>query len=453
MEKPRRESFKQAMTMIGGRITLKIFTIGILTLLLLYPATMIESLIQEREGRQEEAVDEISSKWGTAQTVMGPVISIPYKLPDEKLSYMHFLPDTLHISGKIDPEIRYRGIYEAVLYNAKLELTGSFSYPQPKLLRVARNDIEWSKASISLGTSDIRGIRKTITAQLNGKDMVMKPGLHTHDVMSSGVSAAIILDPQVKKYSFKFVIDLNGSDRIGFVPVGKTTTVALSAKWPNPSFDGSYLPSKRSMRSTDFTAEWRVLDLNRDYPQQWKGDAYKKETQRSSFGVGLFTPVDFYQKSIRTTKYAILFVALTFMAFFISEMVARVRLHFVQYLLIGLAIITFYTLLFSLSEHINFGKAYAMSSVAVIVLVTAYARSILKQTRLAMIVGGILAVVYGYSYWLLQMVDYALVVGSIGIFIVLSVIMYVTRNLDWYSLRASVKEDGELPDRNAAQNP
>ncbi len=436
---------KNIWSMLGNPISLKVAAIGALTLLLLVPVTMIESLIQEREDRQKEVLVEIGSKWGGEQAIIGPIISIPYRSTTDSVLYMHFLPETLRINGEVYPQVRYRGIFEAVLYNAKLVLTGTFSLPKTKKLKlpaeITDRAIEWSRASICVGFSDMRGITEPIVAKVNENKSIMNPGLDTNDLMSSGVSAGIVLERETKVYSFKFEVNLTGSDRINFIPVGKSTTVSLSSQWPNPSFCGAYLPTERSVNEKGFTATWKVLDFNRDYPQQWVGNIYRDQAEKSSFGVGLFTPVDFYQKSMRTTKYAILFVVLTFVAFFISEIVAKVRLHPVQYLLIGLAIIAFYALLFSLSEHIYFGTAYAISSMAVIVLVTVYARSILKKPKLAIVVGGVLAIVYAYSYWLLQMVDYALVVGSVGLFMVLSIIMFVTRNIDWYSIKVGHGSD------------
>jgi inner membrane protein len=431
-------------SLLGGPVILKMIAIGVLTLVLLVPATMIQSLIRERENRQKEVIHEISSKWGHEQTIIGPVISIPYQRWNEGLCYLHFLPDTLHVSGTINPEKRHRGTFDAVMYNAQLVLTGNFSYPDLPKLDIPDKDIEWSGATLSLGISDIRGLRELITVHVNDVTLDVNPGLPTKDLMSSGVSAPIALNRETKKYTFRIEVNLNGSEGIDFVPTGKTTTVSLSSGWPNPSFRGAYLPAEREMTDNGFTANWTILDLNREYPQQWKQTEYTRQAKKSAFGVGLFTPVDFYQKSMRTTKYAILFVVLTFLAFLVSEMVAKVRLHPMQYLLIGLAIITFYTLLLSLSEHIGFTTAYAVSSVAVIILVAAYAKSILKRSKLAITMGAVLAAVYGYSYWLLQMVDYALVAGSVGLFIVLSIIMFFTRDVDWYSIKVG-PESGEHP--------
>ncbi len=457
---------------LGSPIAAKAITIAILTLLLLMPMSMIQSLIEERAARQKSVVEEIGSKWGRQQTVMGPIISIPYKVGYQRSEHLHFLPETLKVEGNVSPEVRYRGIFEAVLYNARLVITGRFSHPRPEALGVSPGHIDWQKAVISLGLSDVRGIRERITAKINGVDIPMSPKLTTGNLMSSGVSGRIKLKPYhqlpgparegaklessatddrpltsvsgaetrnntrpTNTYTFRIELSFTGSERIAFLPVGESTSVTLSSDWPSPSFDGAYLPVDRKLEETGFSATWKILDLNRNFPQQWKGRGLWNKAESAGFGVGLITPVDFYQKSMRTTKYAILFVALTFAAFFISELTARVRLHPIQYLLIGVAITTFYTLLLSLSEHIGFTPSYIISAAAVTILVTVYAGSVLRSRALAVIVGAVMAIVYAYLYMVLQMVDYALVVGSVGLFVVISVIMFVTRHIDWYALK------------------
>lgn len=437
---------KSIAPIVSNPVSIKLIAIGIITLLLLKPASMIQSLIDEREDRQTSVVSEISSKWGAEQTITGPIISVPYKTASNSTHYMNFLPTDLLITGNLKPKVLHRGIFDAVVYKAGLQISGVFTYPDIEKLKVSPNSIDWSGASVSLGVSDVRGIKDKIIAQINSKETVMNPGLLVTDVISSGVSAMITLDPRYQEYRFKFQLDLAGSERISFIPLGKSTTVKLSSNWPSPNFDGAYLPQKREITDKGFNAMWKVLDLNRDYPQQWLGAKFKEQTKESAFSVGLVTPVDFYRKSMRTTKYASLFVVLIFTAFFISEMVAQVRLHPIQYLLIGIAVITFYILLLSLSEHINFRGAYLISSASIIALVSLYAWSILNSSRLAAIVCGALSVIYGYLYWLLQMVDYALLVGSIGLFAALSVIMYVTRKIDWYSLKVNDRMTEENSD-------
>jgi len=413
----------------------------ILVLILLIPAAMIESLIQERKSRKQEVISEIGAKWGQKQTLTGPIISIPYKNyykdtnndVSYSIKYAHFLPDSLNISGKMTPEIRYRGIYETVLYNARLELTGSFSYPQIDQLNIKSEDFIWSGTIISIGISDMRGITEQIDAKFNGNPISMNPGLETNDIYSYGVSAKIALPNQNDNYSFNYVINLNGSHQMDFIPVGKLTDVLITSDWTDPSFTGGYLPSTRIIDNNGFSANWKIFDLNRNYPQCWIGNSHNIDN--SAFGVELFIPVDIYQKSIRTVKYALMFIVLTFIAFFFSEVMNRLKVHPIQYLLIGLAISIFYTLLISISEHTTFNFAYILSSLAVITLITGYAKSILKNNRMSAMVGSVLVILYGYLFIILQLEDYALLMGSIGLFIVLSLVMYITRKIDWYAIR------------------
>ncbi|MFH0953602.1 MAG: cell envelope integrity protein CreD [Verrucomicrobiota bacterium] len=430
----------------GGRIarirastTFKILVIGFLMLVLLIPAGMVQSLIRERECRQSEVIREISSKWGQAQTIQGPILSVPYRVASrtgDGSGYavqhsLRILPENLSITGDVRTQLRYRGIYEAVLYTAKARLAGDFVLPDLKELGLSERDLDWSRATISVGLSDMKGINEDIRATLNGAEVVLNPGMETAALQGPGVSARVGLRRAPEKLAFSLDIDLNGSRRFALVPVGRVTTVELSSGWPSPSFDGSFLPAERRVGKDGFTAQWKVLHLNRSYPQFWTDNAY--QTDDSVFGVSLVIPTDSYLKSTRTAKYAALFIALTFLAFFISETMRRIRIHPFQYLLIGLALIVFYTLLISISEHLSFGKGYLVASAATIALITGYARSVLRKQSLALLVGSLLTVLYAYLYVLLQLEDYALLLGSIGLFVILGLVMFLTRKVDWYA--------------------
>jgi inner membrane protein len=432
-------TIKESTSKIGRSVTFKLIVIFILILALLIPASMVKSLIIEREARKQGVVNEISDKWGREQTVTGPIISIPYKEYFEneegkKISvtkYWHLLPDTLDIKSHISPEVRHRGIYEAVLYNTSLIISGTFPAPQSEGMCLPSENMQWSEAFISLGITDMRGIRDNIGASFSEQEISMNPGTETNDVIDSGISAGIRFDDNVKAFAFRLSLNLNGSQEIRFTPVGKTTTVSVQSPWKDPSFSGAFLPIERTVTEKGFSAKWKVLHVNRNYPQSWKGDS--QSLSCSTFGVNLFTPVDIYQKSMRTAKYALMFIVFTFMAFFISEVIKGLRVHPVQYLLIGLAIIVFYALLLSMSEHTGFGVAYLISATAVISLISSYARSILKNNVLTSMVAAILIVLYGCLYILLQLEDYALLMGSVGLFVVLALVMYMTRKIDWYS--------------------
>lgn len=433
------ETLRTANRKIGQSATFKIFVIGFIMATLLIPSSLVQSLIREREERKRTAIHEMNSQWGQQQTIIGPVLSIPYKRTIKNqtgkktaIQYAHILPEEVDIRCDISPEMRYRGIYEAVLYNTKIEISGKFTLPQPDVLGIAADQIAWSEAFVAIGISDMLGIKDRIQVDFNGQKVSMEPGVPTSDVINSGISAEIPISPPKKSYPFEVSLNLNGSQQIDFSPVGKITTAAIQSTWKDPSFSGTFLPITRKITKQGFSAKWKVFHLNRNYPQFWTGTNLK--ISNSTFGVSLFKPADIYQQSMRIAKYALMFIVFTFMAFFLSEVLNQLRVHPIQYFLIGSAVIIFYTLLLAISEHSNFGLAYLISALAVVSLITTYAHSILKSTGATAMVGSLLAILYAYLYILLQVEEYALLMGSIGLFVLLSAIMYVTRKIDWYAI-------------------
>ena len=441
--------FEKANNWVKNSITIRLITIGILILLLLIPVTMVRDLIREREYRQKDAIQEISAKWGGEQTITGLVLSVPYyvnsKVYDDKdnsyklvrtKEYAHFLPDQLIIEGDVSPEMRYRGIYEVIVYNSSLHIKGSLPYPDLKDWKIKNEDIIWDETFVSLGLSDLKGIQDNITVNWNEKGIDLNPGIQTSDVIFNGLSSKIPLNSKdtVKSIlNFSLDININGSSSLFFVPLGKSTHVNLNSSWKNPSFGGAFLPDNREISKDGFTANWNVLHQNRSYPQQFLGST--RGINQSAFGVNLFVPVDEYQKSMRSAKYAVMFITLTFLIFFFVQILNKVRIHPIQYIIVGLALCVFYTLLIALSEHISFDASYLISSVSIITMITLYSYSIAKNSRLTKIIGGILTLLYLFIYSILQIQDYALLMGSIGLFVVLGIIMYLSRKIDWYAIQ------------------
>ncbi|MFN5183987.1 MAG: cell envelope integrity protein CreD [Bacteroidota bacterium] len=455
MEKDKLNFFEKLNNWIKQSITIRLITIGILILLLLIPIAMVESLISERENRKDEAIKEVSSKWGEQQTVKGIVLTIPYKTYTkvfegdktdkfklvESIGYAHFLPEMLDIQGEIKPEIRYRGIYEVIVYNARLNLKGSFSKPSFKEWKTDNSDIMWDDAYLSLGLSDLRSIQEDISINWNDKKFPFNPGVESNDVIQTGISAKFpsgSIDSLGGNSEFSLSLNFNGSSGLYFIPLGKTTKVNLNSKWENPSFDGAFLPDKRDVTNNGFKAMWNVLHLNRSYPQQFKGSV--KGIDESSFGVNLFMPVDEYQKSMRSAKYASMFIALTFFVFFFVQILNKVKIHPIQYIIVGLALCVFYTLLIALSEHLTFKYGYLIASVSVICLITLYAKSIFSKKILFRLIFLILTSLYLFIYTLIQMEDYALLMGSIGLFLVLATLMFLSRKINWYEIKTSGEE-------------
>jgi inner membrane protein len=437
-------------------VMLKVGSIGFLILILMIPMAITQSLVMERRNRQMEASTDISSKWGYAQQVTGPVLVIPYKTVEltketesgkesvkerETNHVAYFLPDNLSITGRMSPAIRYRGIFQVAVYSASLSVKGHFVCPQidnPNIKTV----IDWSGAFVTIGISDLRGIRENITFTWNGNESKCEPGVKLGKMVKSGVTVKNLFQNQPDKadYQFAFDLELNGSGGLSFVPVGKVTNVSIASTWTNPSFDGSFLPESRSISSGGFEAHWKVLELNRNYPQQWVDDHY--ELEPSSFGVSLKLPMENYQITERSMKYSILFVSLTFLVFFFVEILRRMRVHPIQYGLVGLGLVLFYLLLLSLSEHMRFGIAYLIGSFGIIVLITSYSASILKSNRLIALLTSVLTLLYAFLYILLQLQDYALLMGSIGLFLILATVMYLSRKIDWYAMGTTKAEGG-----------
>ena len=441
--------FERANNWLKQSVSIRLFTIGILVLLLLIPVSMVESLIREREARQADAIAEVSSKWGEQQTITGLVLTVPYKTYSkvfegdktdkyklvESKEYAHFLPEELKIDGDISPEVRYRGIYEVIVYNSIVKLSGNFTTPHFEEWKIDNANVLWEDAFISLGLSDLRSIQENISLTWNNKNYFFNPGVESSDVIQNGISTRLPInhsDSLKTKTEFSLNLNFNGSSSLNFIPFGKLTKVNIKSRWKNPSFIGAFLPDKREINPDGFTANWEVLHLNRPFPQSFRGTV--QGIQESSFGVNLIVPVDEYQKSMRSAKYAVIFITLTFLLFFFVQILNGVRIHPVQYIIVGLALCVFYTLLIALSEHIAFKFSYLISSVSIISLITLYAKSIFNNKKLTTLICLILSTLYLFIYSIIQMEDYALLMGSIGLFFVLAVIMYLSRKIDWYAI-------------------
>ncbi len=428
--------------------TIKIAAIVILVLLLLIPVQMIIGLINERNRLQTEASEDISSKWGGAQQIAGPVLSVPYNYfyqdKDKRVlqdtRYLHFLPEKLEMRATMDPQIRKRGIYEIPVYQTEVQLQGHFRFPDISNFKIDPKQIRWDEASVSTGIPDMRGIREKMVLNFEGQEVDFEPGLEQRDLYASGVRAAVLLNTEEPgNLNFEYNIQLRGSRKLEFLPLGKETKVSLKSSWTNPKFSGAFLPEQRELHAAGFEAEWRVFNLNRNFPQQWSGSQYSFE--EAAFGVDLLIPVDNYQKTTRTVKYAVMLIGLSFLVFFFLEILNDVRIHPIQYVFVGLALCLFYTLLLSISEQVNFNIAYGLSGAAIILLIALYAKAILKSTKLSWMLFGLMFILYSYIFVIIQLQDLALLFGSIGLFIVLALVMYLSRKIDWYAVRYGKQPD------------
>jgi inner membrane protein len=428
----------------GLSLGLRLFVIVFLAAALLIPSFLVNVLVDERNRRKEQVVLEVADQWsGGGQVLTAPLLTLPYQhyFKDDKgqvqqeVRYAHFLPEKLWIQGKMEPEVRYRGIYRVALYQAELVISGRFAYPDVAALNLDPGRVLWKDAFITLGMENTKGLQEQVFLTWNQVPRQAEPGVLCKDVVESGISVKVPLAPRQEYYDFVFPLKHSGHEYLSFVPLGKITEVKLEAPWGDPSFIGAFLPDERDIQPGRFSARWQVIDLNRNFPQQWLGSG--QQVGAASFGVRLFQPVDHYQKTTRTTKYAIMFIGLTFLALFLLDVLGRAgqrQVHPIQYLLIGLALVVFYILLLSLSEHIGFGWAYLLASAGIILQIALYTKSVLANWRQTGLIGIILAVLYAYLYLVLQLEDYALLIGSISLFAVMGGVMYLTRKVDWSSL-------------------
>ena len=432
----------------AGQITLKAVIIGIMTLLMLIPVAMLQSMIHERMEYQQEVEAEVGSTWGGPQTVTGPVLVLPYERVDgegknqilEK-GTAYFLPETLRIDGRVDTEVRSRTAHKVLLYKTGLELEGTFTRPDIESLGLQPENIRWDEACLYVGIRYLQGVQSRLSVKWDGLDHGDATPVNNRQLTGSGLTVRIPAEPESGKgrnIPFHLHIDLHGTGSLLFSPVGKETTAHLQSEWETVSFTGNYLPANREIEN-GFTADWKIFEFNRSYPQAWLDGKYamseygfNSPVVESSFGADLRFPLDHYQLSMRSVKYAVMFIALTFFVFFLVELLGHRRIHPVQYLLVSCGLVLFYSLLLALSEHIGFDWAYLVSAVAIVTLITAYSGTIFKKRSQMFRMGIFLTALYVYLYVMLQLEDMALLFGSVGLFVALAIIMYVSRKVNWY---------------------
>lgn len=444
------ETIKKNAEKFSKSLTLKVIIIGAISLILLIPGAMIMELIRERKGRSDESIAKINNLWSNDQTIKGPVMTIPYEeiISDKESTttirhYLNITPDDLTITGKLFPQEKYLGIYKSIIYNSDLIISGSF--PAIDFSKIKHSRILWDEANIRIGISDLRGVSNIPDFKMNGRIYKPEAGGTNADEIGQGlvINPGELLEANgEKKLIFSCQLNLKGSNSINFTPVGRTTTVKINGKWNAPGFTGNFNPEHK-ISEKDFQAEWKVLHFNRNIPDKWI-DNNTDKFDDSIFGVKLVDMINHYQQAERSAKYAIMFIALTFVVFFFVEVLTGKRVHPVQYILVGLGLILFYSLLLSLSEQIGFGWAYLVASIATIGLVSAYTASIFRNYRQAGLLALILGILYCYLYVILQIEELALLVGSIGLFIILGVVMFFSTKINWYK----PAEISEEPDQD-----
>jgi inner membrane protein len=442
----RGNAFQSFRDWSANSITLKIIGIGILILLMLIPLDMVETVIRERHWRGEDTMSEIATDWGDSQTIIGPVLMIPF----EKISYQqkvvqgqtivetialrevaHFLPETLDIAGQLQPDRKKRGIYSVPIYLALLDITARFNAPDFERWKGEKR-ILWDEAEWLMGISDKKGVQQFSSLMCNGEAAKIESLPDSPLFRGGGIRAKANVTAETKELVVTAKPEIRGSRAIYFSPAAGQTNVQLSSSWPDPSFRGSFLPEPTTPGPDGFEAKWSVTHLSHNFPLAFQNHLM---LDQDTFGVELFEAVSLYTLSERAVKYGILVIVLTFAAFFFIQVMSGRRIHFVQYLLVGLLLSIFYILLLSLAEVLSFRLAYGIASAAVLTLSAFYMSSVLGGTKRGIRTNLIIAGVYAFIFIIIQMEQYALLAGSIGLFVILAIVMTITRKVDWYQLR------------------
>lgn len=420
-----------------GKLFLKSVFIFIMALGLFIPTQFTRELIRERKGRQTEAIEDIGGKWGRSQTLTGPFLMIPYleNTKDDRGQPLivkrtaYFMPDKLNVVSDIEPEVRKRGIYEVVVYRSKIRVNGNFQQIRWQELGVPSENIQWSGARMLFHTSDIlRGVNEDLVLDWNGSKIPFGPQAQVGDLKDAlAAPVAVSPDSAINPLSFDMNFTLNGSGSLLVAAGARENSIEMRSRWADPKFSGMKLPDERTVSDTGFEAKWKYM--NRTVPLVWK-DKFN-DLSSTALGTELIVTVDGYDKTERSVKYALLCIVLTFAAFFLIETIYKKPLHLVQYALAGLALVLFYTLLLSVSEYLGFNLAYGIAALSTIGLVTWFVGGIMKSGRLGLFIAMVLGVVYSYIFTIIQMQDYALLMGSVGLFLALAVIMYFSRKIQW----------------------
>lgn len=421
-----------------GKLFLKSIVIFVMALALWIPTNFIMQLVKEREGRQKEAIADISNKWAGHQTITGPFLIIPYAETgkDDKGNIIsikrnaYFMPDKSEISSIVHPEKRHRGIYEVAVYKSDITINVKFNPLQWQQLKIPPETILWNEAALVFEVQDnIKGINEDIYVNWDKSNIIFNPQPAGLANLSNAFAAnlPLTLEEVSKEHSGSIKFSLNGSEQLLFTMAARENKLQVQSTWPNPSFTGIKLPDSHSIKESGFSANWRYM--NRSVPQVWKNNFY--DMSASVLGVDLLITIDSYDKTERSVKYALLCIILTFAAFFLVETIYKRPMHLVQYGLAGLALVLFYTLLLSISEYTGFNPAYLIAGVATIGLVAWYVGSVMRSSKLALFISLVLGVVYSYIFTIIQLQDYALLMGSVGLFIALGIIMYFSRKLQW----------------------
>lgn len=441
-----------------ANVLLKAVIVGAVAMAFVVPLAMIWGVVKDRSRYRDTVTAEVARSTAQSQTLVGPLVVVHYRerVPaavkgegeQVREGTEIILPDSLSIRSKVHVETRQRGIHRVPVFRAATGLTAGFTLPPRFGISDKRQLLGEPRAEVVFGVSDPRGIRAVPEVRLDGATLEARPGAGL-DWLKNGFSVPLPSDGAGRRVALDVNLELMGTDRLMFLPIGAVTDVELSSDWPHPGFVGAFLPDARNVSARGFQARWklsrfatgiddaiaRIRDsMSRGVPITADGGGGAPGLLNTDLGVRFVQPVDVYSQSERAVKYGFLFVFLTFVAFFLFEVLGRMAIHPIQYALCGAALALFFLLLVSLSEHLPFAAAYVVASGACVGLVAFYVGHVVRSARRGVLFGGLLGALYGFLYVILQSEDYALLLGALLLFAALAIVMIMTRRVDWYRL-------------------
>lgn len=429
--------------MLKSPLFWKITTLIGCIVLLSLPLMMVRELINERADYRSEVVDAIEQSTSGSQKLAGPLIAIPItetltRMENQKeVNYQrnwvyYWLPESLAVTGKQTVESRRVGIYSGQVWHNALQIKASFD--PLRLAALRKTNIVLGQPRLVVSVGDARGIGAIHAPEVNGNVLSVEPGLGI-----SGDGAGIhmpmpALAEDNKPLEIAFSLDLNGTGEFSLVPLGRNSELQLTSNWPHPGFLGSFLPTQREVSAAGYRAHWQSSWFANDMGSYFKDDMEIPWSRLPAFSADVMSLADQYQLTDRATKYAILLIGLTFMAFFVFESLTRRPLHPMQYLLVGLSLVLFYLVLLALSEHIGFTAAWLAASLSGAVMNGIYLQAVLRGWRNSLLFVAALLLLDGMMWFLLHSEDSALLLGTGVLALALSVLMFLTRRVDWYAL-------------------
>jgi inner membrane protein len=435
---------KTMFSKIKSSSSIKLIIIAALCLIMLIPLKLVQGLITERQDRKNQVTQKISHKWGKEVRLSTPILKVPYCYNESYSTkgtytysknctkYIYLFPESCQIKSNADVQTKKYGIYKSSVFESKHLLIGKFLNSAYWDKELKGKELLWSKAKLVMDISSLKGVKSDLRVEMNGENYKFKnsdinENSNYHSIHHNLLETKEIdLSNHASDHEITLNLEMNGSEGIYFTPLAQETKVNLGSNWQTPSYSGSFLPSISEDKSQ---AEWKVMSFNSSVPAYILNDLPVFSNQ--SFGVKFIQPVNDYLKNERTAKYGLLVISLTFLTFFLIQMTSGMSVHPFQYLLIGLALALFYVILLSFSEHLGFNAGYVIAGSMTIVLITLFSKSLFLNWKLPGFVLITLSVLYSFLFIIMHLETYSLLVGSIGLFIILSIVMFFSRKINW----------------------